>query len=130
METRPRLNLGIMFRREHPPEALPEFARQVERKYRDGFLHAVSVGWDTIELDGRQRYDLLDLSAVPVPGDPSAIMERAAGQAYRRYWKGLSDKGKLREILRQINRLDRQIKEDRLAASIRRYLRAVLASWN
>lgn len=30
METGHKLNLGIMFRREHPPEALPSFARRAE----------------------------------------------------------------------------------------------------
>lgn len=49
-----------------------EFARQVESKYRRGFLNAVSVGWDE-RKDGNE---LLDISAVPVPGDPDALMER------------------------------------------------------
>lgn len=49
-----------------------EFARSIERKYRNGFLNAVSVGWDTSD----DRNELLDISAVPVPGDPDALMER------------------------------------------------------
>lgn len=55
-----------------------EFARRVERKYRDGFLNTVSVGWDTIEKEGNRitRAELLDISAVPVPADPGALMER------------------------------------------------------
>lgn len=53
-----------------------EFARQVENKYRKGFLHTVSVGWDEVEIDGKLRYDLLDISGVTVPGDPDAVMER------------------------------------------------------
>lgn len=62
-----------------------DFARQVEQKYRDGFLNAVSVGWNTILPDGKAmdqitkddiRLDLLDLSGVPVPGDADALMER------------------------------------------------------
>lgn len=61
-----------------------EFAQQVERKYRTGFLNAVSVGWDTKELapsDGTgasrvTKAELLDISAVPVPGDPHALKER------------------------------------------------------
>jgi hypothetical protein len=53
-----------------------DFARQVEQKYRDGYLHAVSVGWNNVQLDGREMYDLLDISAVPVPGDPDALKER------------------------------------------------------
>lgn len=50
-----------------------EFARQVERKYRNKFLHSVSVGWGESEDGGNE---LLDISAVPVPGDPDALMER------------------------------------------------------
>lgn len=53
-----------------------EFARKVEGKYRDGYLHTVSVGWNMIERDGRQMYELLDISAVPVPGDPDALIQR------------------------------------------------------
>lgn len=55
-----------------------EFARQVERKYRDGFLNAVSVGWDTNEKTNERitQAELLDISAVPVPGDPGALIER------------------------------------------------------
>lgn len=55
-----------------------DFAKQVESKYRRGFLHAVSVGWDDIEVDGRAMYELLDISAVPVPGDPDALIQRQA----------------------------------------------------
>lgn len=50
-----------------------EFARQIERKYDEGYLSAVSVGWMNQE-DG--TWDLLDISGVPVPGDADALMER------------------------------------------------------
>lgn len=62
------------------------FAVEVERKYRDGYLNAVSIGWDTIEWHRVEddedseadyivdRWDLLDVSAVPVPGDPEALI--------------------------------------------------------
>lgn len=53
-----------------------EFARAVESKYRRGFLHTVSVGWDDVRLEGQLRHDLLDISGVPVPGDPDALIER------------------------------------------------------
>lgn len=85
-----------------------EFARQVEQKYRDGYLNTVSVGWDDVascpncgervsvyaaslasilrqacpsckrELpkDIKVQHELLDISAVNVPGDPDALMER------------------------------------------------------
>lgn len=65
-----RLVADVTFDQEDP------FARQVESKYRRGFLHAVSVGWDENEVDGTMQYELLDISAVPVPGDPDALMER------------------------------------------------------
>jgi len=55
-----------------------EFARSVEGKYRRGVLSSVSVGWDTVESDGRRslKHTLLDISAVNIPGDPGALMER------------------------------------------------------
>lgn len=61
-----------------------EFAKQVERKYRAGFLNAVSVGWNTLAIKPSKageapkitEAELLDISAVPVPGDPDALMER------------------------------------------------------
>lgn len=60
------------------------FAAEVERKYRDGFLHAVSVSWDDVGADGvpvrsggRAAYhELLEIAAVPVPGDPLALQEK------------------------------------------------------
>lgn len=61
-----------------------EFARRVEAKYRAGYLHAVSVGWNALEMGadtgGRvvERADLLDISAVNVPGDPDALALRMA----------------------------------------------------
>lgn len=55
-----------------------DFARQVEGKYRRGFLNAVSVGWNTLERSEERvtKAELLDISAVPVPADPNALMER------------------------------------------------------
>lgn len=58
------------------------FAQEVARKYRDGFLNAVSVGWRTLEShrEGQRevvtKAELLDISAVPVPGDPNALIVR------------------------------------------------------
>ena len=62
-----------------------EFARQIESKYRRGYLNAVSVGWETLEMQPSQnpkvrgtvtKAELLDISAVPVPGDAKALAER------------------------------------------------------
>jgi HK97 family phage prohead protease len=60
------------------------FADVVYQLYRRRFMRAVSVGWITLESereelpDGRTRiritkWDLLELSAVPVPADPGAV---------------------------------------------------------
>jgi HK97 family phage prohead protease len=73
-----RLVADVMF------DPADEFARAVERKYRTGYLSAVSVGWETRQLEpgkgnGANKVteaELLDISAVPVPGDPDALMER------------------------------------------------------
>lgn len=60
------------------------FAAEVERKYRDGFLHAVSVSWDDVDAGGvpvrsaggrAVAHELLEIAAVPVPGDPAALIE-------------------------------------------------------
>lgn len=77
------------------------FARSVESKYRRGFLNAVSVGWNFVDEKGEMVdawyadrdkirnemfYDLTELSGVPVPADPAALLEsqrsaqRALGQ--------------------------------------------------
>lgn len=62
-----------------------EFAASIDRKYREGFLNAVSVGWNFVLPPGKSmgdvnrdevKADLLDISGVPVPGDPDALKER------------------------------------------------------
>jgi hypothetical protein len=65
-----RMDIDVIF------DQQDEFALQVEDKYRRGFLNAVSVGWDDIEIEDRARLDLMDISGVPVGGDPDALMER------------------------------------------------------
>jgi phage head maturation protease len=62
-----------------------EFARRVESKYRNGFLNAVSIGFNVWAWeDGKgsywlggvaQEWELTELSAVPIPMDPSAVMD-------------------------------------------------------
>jgi len=79
------LRAAITFDGEDP------FAADIERKYREGFLNAVSVGFDILEMDdgegsgvGRAangvptviRAELLEISAVPIPADPHALAER------------------------------------------------------
>jgi len=76
---------------EFAPADLDPFADSVRRYYEAGFLKAVSVGflprkWEFAEEDGRTRginfheQELLEISAVPVPANPEALIEmRAAG---------------------------------------------------
>lgn len=67
-----------------------DWARKIESKYRRGFLSAVSVGWDFVDQHGQRMdafrlrpdeirnhafYDLTEISGVPVPADPDALME-------------------------------------------------------
>lgn len=71
-----------------------EFARNVERKYREGFLNAVSIGFNVLEWESPNDdyyrggvatgWELVEVSAVPVPMDPSAVVEsgRAALRSY------------------------------------------------
>ena len=74
-----RLLASIVFDQGDP------FARQVEQKYRDGYLSALSVSWDTKKMEPGPpprvtRAELLEISAVPVPADPGATMQRSAGR--------------------------------------------------
>jgi HK97 family phage prohead protease len=66
-------------------DAGDEFAREVERKMRAGFLSAVSIGFDVLEFEGGKGdmwrggvavdWELHELSVVPVPMDASAVVE-------------------------------------------------------
>lgn len=62
-----------------------DFARTVEHKIRNGYINAMSVGWDTKEFappEGKMgaprvtRAELLEASIVPVPSDPGALAAR------------------------------------------------------
>lgn len=56
------------------------FAANVERKYRNGFLNAVSISWNTTRgTEGGVEiitHELLEVSAVTVPADPDALIVR------------------------------------------------------
>lgn len=72
------LKIGVEFDQEDP------FAVRVEKKYRGHFLNAVSIGFNVLEWeDDRGSYwqggtatdwELLEVSAVPVPMDASAVV--------------------------------------------------------
>jgi len=64
-----------------------EFARTVERKIRSGFLNAVSVGFDAHGVDRSgvpERWELYEISVVPLPMDPDAVAEGGRALAYSR----------------------------------------------
>lgn len=65
-------------------DAADEFARVVERKMRDGYLNAVSIGFEVLEWESENdnywrggvatKWELSELSVVPVPMDASALV--------------------------------------------------------
>lgn len=68
-----------------------DFATTVERKTRAGFLNAVSVGFDAHDI-GRDgvpaRWELFEVSVVPLPMDPLAVQD-SDGRALARALGGL-----------------------------------------
>lgn len=55
-----------------------------DRKYRQGWMHAVSLGWETVDAGGVPSriskaapvgHDVLEFAIVTVPGDPDALAE-------------------------------------------------------
>jgi hypothetical protein len=83
-----------------------ELAQTVYDLYRQGHLRAVSIGWTPLEYepildaDGAQvgwdfiRSELLEVSAVPIPSDPDALMTAAAS--------GVLPQGQLGEFARAV----------------------------
>ncbi|HET8684984.1 MAG TPA: HK97 family phage prohead protease [Micromonosporaceae bacterium] len=81
------------------------FASEVERKYRKGFLNAVSVGFSVVEWEDPQtmdyyrggvaeQWELFELSGVPLPMDADAVVEsgRALDDALMASLRGLLDR--------------------------------------
>jgi len=54
-----------------------EFAKLIYSKYQRGFLNAFSVGFIPIEQEGNTytKAELIEISAVPVPANPEALVE-------------------------------------------------------
>lgn len=70
-------------------DARDEFARTVEQKMRDGYLNAVSIGFEVSEWENDSRRDGIatgwavhELSVVPVPMDAGAIVTAGRGGLY------------------------------------------------
>lgn len=112
------LRTSITFDRSDP------FAVQIENKYRGGFLNAVSVGFDFVDSDGRpiERwwsltleqiqneafYDLAEVSAVPVPADPNALIRQRHALAYDFGLFAPDTDEEAREVLAERMTLNRQ----------------------
>lgn len=72
-------------------DASDEFAVEVERKLRDGFLNAVSIGFDVLQWESAEdnywrggvatKWELTELSVVPVPMDAAAVVTSGRGLA-------------------------------------------------
>lgn len=61
---------------------LSERAARIFRMYKEGFLNAFSVGFNPTERKGNifTKVELLEISAVPVPANPNAlVLARSAG---------------------------------------------------
>lgn len=62
-----------------------DFARKVERKYRGGYMNAFSIGFDVWNIadDGTpEGWELFEVSAVPLPMDPNAIVESGRAEEF------------------------------------------------
>lgn len=67
------------------------FAVEIERKMRGGFLNAVSIGFDVTQWESAEdsywrggvatKWELTELSVVPVPMDASALVSSGRGMA-------------------------------------------------
>ena len=78
----------LMFNVEFAPPETYEFADTIYKLYKGGFLHATSVGFMPLDWEGKDEenpypkwednvytsQDLLELSAVPVPANPNALV--------------------------------------------------------
>lgn len=107
-----------------------DFAATVDRKYRDGFLNAVSIGFDVHEWEDDKstysnpgvatKWELFELSAVPLPMDQGALVEsgRALDPDLIAQWTGLDPDFLASWLQRAIGR---EVSRDRIEAAIERH---------
>lgn len=111
-----------------------EFARLIESKYRRGYLHAVSVNWDSLSMNGRDvtDWELLEIAAVPVPGDPDALMKRQYQALKEIFEPEVSGEGPWEELAAEMvdvflpgpEETDESAREKRYKALLPRYRKA------
>lgn len=71
-----------------------EFAVKVERKYRARMMNAFSIGFDVWNIDDSgtpEGWELFEVSAVPLPMDPNAVVE--SGRSALDLVRGLDVRG-------------------------------------
>lgn len=76
-----------------------DFAKDIWRKYKEGFLNAFSVGFIPLEREGSTytKAELLEISAVPVPANPAALVEIRAKGMEGIEWGDLTKKEEVKE---------------------------------
>ena len=82
----PALRIAVGFDQKDP------FATTIEQKVRDGYLNAMSVGFDAWDIDENgvpAAWELFESSVVPIPMDPDALAE--VGRAAVRDFRGALD---------------------------------------
>jgi HK97 family phage prohead protease len=69
------------------------FAAEVWRKFKDGFLNAFSVGFLPVEREGNTytKSELLEISAVSVPANPQALVQLRSMGFETLEWEELAD---------------------------------------
>ncbi|MEU2799047.1 hypothetical protein [Streptomyces sp. NPDC007117] len=83
-----RLRMDVVFDQDD------EFAVKVERKYRSKMMNAFSIGFDVWNIDDSgtpEGWELFEVSAVPLPMDPNAIVE--SGRSALDLVRGLDVRG-------------------------------------
>lgn len=118
VDSTPRLLIDVTFDRDD------EFATTVERKYREGYMNAVSIGFEVQKWEGgkgdywsggvAEEWELLELSAVPVPMDAAAVVDSGRGRALT-----VTDMLGMLDLIDSIGAVDVPIERDaNLAASL------------
>ncbi|MEV3848099.1 hypothetical protein AB0J30_15045 [Streptomyces microflavus] len=82
-----------------------DFARTVERKYRGGYLNAFSIGFDVWDIDDAgipAGWELFEVSAVPLPMDPNAVVESGRDALTRALRSGMTPQEFAEGVLAQL----------------------------
>lgn len=93
-----------------------DFAQAIERKYRQGFLNAVSISWQYRGDSKIEYYDLLEASAVSVPADPDALMDGRSIVLTSEEYKNLTNR---------VDALERMVAQERARAQAVNALRSL-----